>query len=208
METAQLNLKNNIMGIDSVSRKIKRGIKRLGPNQQKVLLLLLGGVGLSLARTSKQYFKVLEGVSDEWRKINQRALKVAIASLYKSKLVEERDNPDSSVTIILTNKGKEKALTYNIETMIIAQPKRWDGKWRMVLFDIPERRRDARDALRSTLRRLGFYEYQKSVFIYPHHCQDEMDYVIEFFRVRPYVRLIIVHQMDNELHLKKIFELV
>ncbi|MEK7500526.1 MAG: hypothetical protein AAB642_00155 [Patescibacteria group bacterium] len=181
---------------------------RLGPNKKKVLLLLFGGVGLSLAKTPGQYFKVVKGVSEEWQKINYQALRRAIKSLYESKLVNERDNPDGTLTIVLTNKGKEKALTYNIDTMTIAQPKRWDGQWRLVLFDIPERRREARDALRSTLRRLGFYEYQKSAFIYPYQCQEEMDYIIEFFRIRPYVRLITARKLDNELHLKDIFGLM
>ncbi len=181
---------------------------RLGPNKKKVLLLLLGGVGLSLAKTPGQYFKVVKAVGTEWQKINYQALRRAIKSLYESKLIAERDNPDGTLTIVLTNEGKEKALTYNIDAMTIAQPKKWDGKWRLVLFDIPERRREARDALRGSLRRLGFYEYQKSAFIHPYPCQDEMDYVIEFFRIRPYVRLITAHQLDNELHLKKIFELI
>lgn len=180
----------------------------MGPNKKKVLLLLLGGVGLSLAKTPGQYFKVIKGVSEEWRKINYQALRRAIKSLYQSKLVKERDNPDGTLTIVLTSRGKEKALTYNIDTMTIAQLKRWDGKWRLVLFDIPERRRVARDALRDTLKRLGFCEYQKSAFIYPYPCQNEMDYVIEFFRIKPYVRLITAHQLDNEIHLKEIFKLI
>ena len=181
---------------------------RLGSTQKKILLLLLGGVGLSLARTPRQYFRMIGSVADEWQKINQQTLSRSIKSLYKSKLVNERDNPDGTLTIVLTNKGKDKALTYDIDTMTIAQPKKWDGKWRVVLFDIPERRREARDAMRAVLKGLGFCEYQKSVFVHPHPCQDEMDYVIEFFRIRPYVRLITAHRMDNELHLKNIFGLI
>lgn len=181
---------------------------RLGGVQKKALILLLGGVGLSLARSPKQYFRVIESVSDEWRKINQQTLKKAIKSLYRSKLVIEKDNADGSTTIVLTDKGKEKALTFNIESMSIPVPKKWDKKWRMVLFDIPEKRKAVRNALRETLRRLGFYEFQKSVFVYPYECKNEIDYVIEFFRVRPYVRTVATQELDNELHLKKVFELL
>lgn len=180
-------------------------ISRLGPNQQKVLLLIFTGVGLSLTRTPKQYFRILQEVPKEWRKINKRSLERAIYSLYKSKLVSEHENPDGSLTMILTDQGKKKALTFNIDNMEIKKPKVWDKKWRMVVFDIPEKKRVARDVLRETLKRLGFYEFQKSVFVHPYPCKDEMDYLIEYYNIRPHVRIVTATELDNELHLRKIF---
>lgn len=180
---------------------------RLGSTQKKILLLLLGGVGLSFARSPRQYFKVVKGVGCEWQKINQQTLKKAIKSLYRSKLISEKENSDGSVTIVLTTGGKTKALTFNIESMTIKRPKYWDGKWRMVAFDIPEKRRNARDALRSMLKRLEFYEFQKSIFVCPFECKNELDYLIEFFHIRPYVRTIIATELDNSIHLKDIFNL-
>ena len=182
-------------------------IKRLGPNQQKALLLVFAGVGLSLARTPRQYFKVLEGTAEEWKKINRQSLERAIYSLYRSKLVREHENPDGSLTMVLTDKGKQKAITFNIDNMEIKKPKAWDIKWRMVIYDIPEKKRQARDILRETLKRLGFYEYQKSVLVHPYPCQNEVDYIIEYFNVRPWVRIVTAVSLDNELHLRKIFNL-
>ncbi len=180
-------------------------LSRLGPVQQKTLLLILGGVGLSLAMTPKQYFRVIREVSDEWKKINQRALEKAISSLYKSKLIKERENPDGSLTMVLTEKGKKKIITFNIDNMKIKKPKAWDKKWRIVLFDIPEKHKKAREAIRDILKKLGFYKYQESVFIHPYLCNDEIDFVTEYFDIRPYVRIITAESLDNELHLKKIF---
>jgi len=182
-------------------------IKRLGPNQQKVLLLLFTGIGLCLARTPRQYFRVLEGISSEWKKINKQSLERAIRVLYESKLIHEQENSDGSLTMILTDKGRKKVLTFNIDNMEIKKPKRWDKKWRIAIFDIPEKKRGARDALRDTLKKLGFYELQKSVFVLPYPCQSELDFVIEFFNVRHYVRTITAIELDNELHLRKIFGL-
>lgn len=183
-------------------------MSRLGPNQQKVLLLLLTGVGLSLARTPRQYFRVIKGTKHEWQKINHQVLNNTIKSLYKSKLIRERENPDGSLTMVLTDKGKKKAITFNIDNMEIKKPKAWDKKWRMVMFDIPEKHKPARETLRETLKKLGFYEYQKSVLVHPYECQSEIDFVVEYFEIRPWVRIITVTELDNELHLKKIFELV
>ena len=75
----------------------------------------------------------------------------------------------------------------------------------MVLFDIPEKYKPAREDLRETLKRLGFYEYQKSVLIHPYPCQDEVNFVVEYFNIRSHVRVITVVELDNELHLRKIF---
>ena len=183
-------------------------ITRLGPNQQKVLLLLFGGIGLSVARSPNQYFKVFKEIENEWQKINKRALNNAIRDLYRSKLIKSKENPDGSLTMVLTDKGKRKAITFNIDNMEIKKPKKWDGEWRMIIFDVPEKKREFRDVLRETLRRLGFLELQKSVFVHPYSCQDEMDYVIEFFGLRSYVRMVTATKLDNELHLKEFFNLL
>ncbi len=182
-------------------------IYRLGPNQKKVLLLLFAGIGLSLSRTPRQYFKVIKATSQEWQKVNYRVLNNTIRSLYKSRLIREHENPDGSLTMVLTNKGKEKVVTFNIDNMEIKKPKVWDKKWRMVIFDIPEKHKPAREALRETLKRLGFYEYQKSVLIHPYPCQDEVDYLIEYYEIRPWVRIVTATELDNEIHLCKIFSI-
>ncbi|MEK7062567.1 MAG: CRISPR-associated endonuclease Cas2 [Patescibacteria group bacterium] len=188
---------------------MKKGgkLSRLGPNQQKIILLLLGGIGLSLAKTPKQYFRVVGEISKEWKNINSRMLEKAISSLYHSKLIKSKENPDGSLTMVLTDKGKQKAITFNIDNMEIKKPKKWDKKWRLVLFDIPEKQKPAREALRDALKRLGFHEYQKSVFIHPYECKKEIDFVIEYFNIRKYVRTITADTLDNDIHLRKKFGL-
>lgn len=85
--------------------------------------------------------------------------------------------------------------------------KKWDSQWRIVIFDIPERFKKARNALSLTLKKMGFYPLQKSVFVHPFECADEIDFVIEFWNMRPYVRLVLATHIDNELHLKNHFGL-
>lgn len=180
---------------------------KLGPNQKKIILLLLAGVSLGISRSPRQYFRVIKETKSEWEKINYLALRRSIASLYKSKLIKEKENKDGSITMVLTEKGKQRAITFNIDNLEIKKPNKWDKKWRLLIFDIPEKKRYARDALRSVLKRIGFYELQKSVFVFPYECKSELDFVIEFFNVRPYVRTAIVIELDNELHLREIFNI-
>lgn len=180
----------------------------LGANQQKILLLLLGGLALGLSGSPARYFQILDSISKEWKEIDKRLLKRAIKSLYESKLISEKQNSDGTVTLVLTDKGKQKALTYDLERMKIKKPTHWDKQWRIVLFDIPNKLKKARDTLRMHLKDMGFYEFQESVFIHPYDCKDEIEYIIEFYNIRKFVRFIIANSIDNELHLKKHFNLL
>lgn len=182
--------------------------KGLGETQRKILLLLFGGIALGLSGSPKRYFQILKAIDKEWKEINKQSLKRAIKKLYESKLIAEKYNPDGTITIVLTDKGRQKVLTYNIDEMEIKKPKQWDGKWRIVLFDIPNKIRKTRDTIRSHLKNLGFYEFQESVFVHPYDCKNEIDYLIEFYDIRRFVRFIIAESLDNELHLKKHFDLL
>lgn len=181
--------------------------QRLGETQRKILLLLLGGLALGLSGSPGRYFQILKSIEKEWREINRQSLKRAIKSLYESKLIKEGGNIDGTVTLVLSDKGKQKALTYDLGRMEIKKPKQWDQKWRVILFDIPETRKKIREILRFHLKKLRFYEFQKSVFIHPYDCKNEIDYLIEFYNIRKFVRFIVAESIDNELHLKKHFGL-
>lgn len=176
--------------------------------QKKILLILLGGVALGLSGSPRNSFRILGKIQKDWKAINEQQLRRSIRALYESKLVEERQNKDGTVTLILSVKGKQKALTYNIDEMQIKTPARWDRKWRIVLFDIPEKIKGSREIIRFYLKNLEFYEFQKSVFVHPFDCQNEIEYIIENFQLRQFVRFIIADSIDNELHLKKHFNLL
>lgn len=108
----------------------------------------------------------------------------------------------------LTEQGKRKIVAMNYETLTLSSSKQWDGKWRVVLFDIPEDRKQARDALRRKLTDLGFQELQRSVLVYPHVCKKELDFVIEYLDLRRYVRVLEAIDIDVAIHLKKRFHLL
>ena len=72
--------------------------------------------------------------------------------------------------VLLTKKGKRIAERHSLDFLKIKKPRRWDKKWRMVIFDVPEKNRAARDIFRFYNKRLGFYELQHSVRVYPYKC--------------------------------------
>ena len=92
--------------------------------------------------------------------------------------------------------------------MKIIRPKSWDGKWRIVIFDIPHYLKQTRESLRLIFKKMNFYPLQKSVFIYPFDCQKEIEFVTEWHRANKYVRFIIADSIDNEFFLRKHFKLL
>ena len=174
--------------------------------KEKILLLLMAGIAFGFSYDPRRQWKIFKGVAKEWREIDRRKLYSEIKKLYQSKLITKKKNPDGSFTFLLTDRGKLRALTYRFQEMKIER-KNWDGKWRIVVYDIPEKIKKGRDALRAKLKGLGFHELQKSVFVFPYECKNEIDFIIEFFNLRKYVRVGVLETIDNDLHLRKIFKI-
>lgn len=183
-------------------------MKELGPTSQKVLLLLGAGLALGLSGSPTRYFKILKAVAEEWKDIEKRALHRAIKNIYQSKLADFSEQKDGTIILTLNEKGEQKILKYKLDKMKIPEMKKWDKKWRVILFDIPEPKKKIRDILRFHLKKLGFFEFQKSVFVHPFDCVNEINFLIEFYNIRSHVRIIIAENIDNELDLKKHFNLI
>lgn len=124
-------------------------------------------------------------------------IKRILQNLEKQKLIDiyEKDN---NMVMEITEQGKKRILKYKFDDMVIARPKKWDGYWRMIIFDIPERHKKGRDALTIKLKKMEIYPLQKSVFVCPFDCRDEIDFVSEFFDVRKFVHFFIVKEIDEK----------
>ena len=162
---------------------------------------------MGFTRRPDAYFRILRKISKEWQDINRKTLQRSIRRLYQSQLVDFKENKDGTISLVLTDKGKKKTLQYNIDTLKIKKPIHWDKLWRLVIFDIPEKEKKGRDALAGKLKQLGFYPMQKSVFIHPYECKNEVDFIIEIFNLRRYVRFLVVKEIDVELDLRNRFGL-
>lgn len=185
---------------------MKRGIIH-SPLKKKLLVLFQAGFVLSLSKHPRHRRYVLDSIPKELRKIERRYLYRCLQEFRHDRLIQYEEKPNGAIEMILTEKGKARALKFNIDLMALPIFNRWDRIWRMVLFDIPETKRRGRDALRLKLKDLGFVEWQKSVFVYPYPCRDEIDFIIEFFELRSYVRYLEFTNPTNEAELKLKFDL-
>ncbi len=174
--------------------------------RNKILLLLLAGVAFGCSYTPGKQWMVLKTVSKEWKKMNQKELRSGISYLYRLNFIDKKQYSNNSAKIFLTKKGKLAALN-NLLINIKGKNWTWDKKWRMVAFDIPEKYRKGRNALRQKLKKVGFCELQKSVLITPYDCEKEIKELVKFFELEKYVRFGVLILVDNESTLKKFFRI-
>ncbi|MBI2041973.1 MAG: hypothetical protein HYT20_03070 [Candidatus Nealsonbacteria bacterium] len=119
------------------------------------------------------------------------------------------ENKNHQIYISLTREGKKKAGRFQIDSLKINKPKKWDKKWRLVIFDIAQLKRLQRNAFRGKLKELGFCPLQKSVWVHPYKCNDEIGLLREFFGLsQKEIRLIIAEDIEEERFLRKIFKLI
>jgi DNA-binding transcriptional regulator PaaX len=136
-------------------------------------------------------------------------IKRAIRELEKNNFVKIYKKGEDDI-VEITEKGKKKVLKYKLDELKISRPKKWDKKWRLILYDIPEKHKKGRNALKIKLGDMEFYPIQKSVFLCPFDCKNEVDFVSEFFDVRKFIYYFVVEKLDtkNIDYLKKYYNLI
>jgi CRISPR-associated endonuclease Cas2 len=137
---------------------------------------------------------------------DRQRVKRSLARLKKHKFVEiiKRDGEE---VIRLTTDGEKKALHYRLTDLKLKIPQKWDGLWTVVIFDIPEAHREARHALTDSLNAIGFYHLQKSTFIAPCRCDQEINMLGNLFEVREHIIAMRVKEIENDKKLRKHFGL-
>ena len=85
------------------------------------------------------------------------------------------------------------------------EPPVWDGRWRLVIFDIPESLREARDHIRRLLKELGFQRLQLSVWIHPFPVLEEFEAIRDAYGVQNHLILLEVVEFKPSPELIKQF---
>lgn len=124
-----------------------------------------------------------------WDKsLNKSSLSQALKRLRERGLIDFIS--DEKLAYKLTDKGKQKAIW---ESISISEGK-WDGKWRLVIFDIPEKRKQARNLLRSSLKEWGFIQWQRSVWASKADCTEALRNFIKSVGIEDWVMVV---ESDN-----------
>jgi DNA-binding transcriptional regulator PaaX len=157
----------------------------------------LGGT-LMVRGLIKQYFR--KKAFERYRFLTD------LKNLQSRSLINYKEFPGGRIEITLSKKGKERVFDYKIDELKLTRPNRWDKQWRLVMFDIPHYHKKARDAFRKKLQILGFYPIQKSVFITPFPCEEEIEFLTAIFDIRRYVLILYVSRFEDEEKFRHYFK--
>lgn len=169
--------------------------------------LLLTGV-VCIASTSPYFISNLMKNMGENKNYDERKKIYNAFYMFKKRGYIKFEKINHQIYIRLTDEGRKRAGIYQINDLEIKKPKKWDSKWRIVLFDISEKKKIKREAFRSKLRELGFYPFQKSAWIHPYDCRDEVELLKDFFGLsKEEFSLIVAQDIGNSIFLKTVFKI-
>ncbi len=109
--------------------------------------------------------------------------------------------------VSLTKRGQEEILAYELGQKMIQTSGPWDQKWRLLIFDIPEKRRFIRDRIRAALISFGFARLQDSIWIFPYECGSILELLRTKYRVRYEALYLNVDRFEGDRWLQEFFHL-
>lgn len=193
------------MGI--LEKEIKTKDKR--KNIQKIILgtvFAAGMLGVALiAPNVLSVIKKFEG-SSKRKKDLKYSINASFTRLQEKGFIEIVEINGKKVARI-TKRGEGKLDFLDKHNFKLKIPKKWDGRWRVVIFDIKESRSKTRFLLRKTLSEIGFIKLQNSVWVYPYDCEDLISLLKADFKIGKDVLYMIVEKLENDWHLLKFFNL-
>ncbi len=165
----------------------------------KALLTALSSgavIGVALIFPAAGYL-YKEFKKQQWEEARRRgSLRSTIRRLEKQSLVSWKE-VDGETLLRLTENGKKKTLQFTIDSLQIKKSNKWDGWWRLVIFDIPENKKLNREIFRRKLKDLEFTQLQKSVFVCRYECKDEIDFLRHALEVSPFVHYILAKEISG-----------
>ncbi|MEX2007944.1 MAG: CRISPR-associated endonuclease Cas2 [Candidatus Spechtbacterales bacterium] len=172
--------------------------------QKTVLGVIALGVACSSpmgsAIVTRNILKKINTPPDDEQLLSEKKVRDSLYNLRKHGYVKVVGS-GAERRLDLTKKGRGALRGYEVGSLVLSRRGTWDKKWRLVMFDIPEDERYARDVLRDKLKRMGFFQIQQSVWAYPYPCGKEVDVLCEYFGVQRYV-LKFTGPLENDSKLR------
>ena len=136
-----------------------------------------------------------------------KLVRQALRRLEKRGLVKGFTKDDGTECVYVTQRGHEELLRFQLLVSGLKQPKIWDMRWRLVIFDIKEIHKSLRERIRCLLRHLGFVRLQDSVWIYPFPCEEAFELIKTAFNLKREAMYLTCDRFFNDRWLCKEFEL-
>ncbi len=158
---------------------------------------------------AKSHPKLTAFLSPEAKKLlpneTDELFKQLIRYMRLQNLIGITEQPKGNVRVRIASGGTARLHKITLARLSIPRPKRWDKRWRVVFFDIPESKRQSRNSLVAKLKELGFYQLQKSTWVHPFACKLEVEFIKRAYKVTPYVTYAEIENIDRHSQLVRHF---
>ena len=114
---------------------------------------------------------------------------------------------DSEKIFKITLKGKGRLKAYQVSEDGLSITDRWDGRWYLITFDIPESKKVARNQLIITLKKHGFVNYTKGLWLIPYNPAKLTSSLRKQLGLKSEIKLIVAQAIDNDSRYKKYWSL-
>lgn len=158
------------------------------------------------SRNSLSVYRALREFA-ELQNVTDRQLRTISRYIIGKQYVSVARSRSGDVEISITAAGRTLV---DREALMHLKPRPqavWDKKWRLVMFDIPTEMKYTRDAFCGVLKRIGFIHYQKSVFICPHPCEEELEIIAEYFGIADCVDIVVAAKIMRDVEYRTAFKL-
>ena len=185
----------------------RRRTKRVNIENIVFGTLAVAGVA-ALAMAAPNTLQLLKHVDPDWmsKRDPRRRLRETISRMKRKGLVEFKMHNGKNRPR-LTKKGEDEARRINLGKFQIKKPLRWDQKWRIVIFDIPEKRKGLREHVRRLVFSMGFFRLQDSIWVFPYDCEEVVTLLKLELKIGTELIYIIADAIEFDKPLRQHFEL-
>ena len=180
--------------------------KKQRRNLRSTALMAIEVAGIiAVAAIAPNMFQIL-GRTDAFTRLKYRSKGILVRLKQRGEI--EFVERDGKKYVRLTDKG-EKILDIERRRLDLVnnKPKKWDGRYRLVIFDIPEKRKKVREHLRFEMQEIGFLRIQDSVWIYPYDCEEFIALLKADMHIGKDVLYAVIEEIENDARIRKHFNL-
>lgn len=178
-------------------KRLKRRFK-IGENEREIIKV----IGIGVIVISSLVLPNLPIVLRPFLKKRPNGVFELLKKLHKKKILNL-----GGEEVKLTERGKKLLKEIQLLEIEIPRPKKWDGVWHLVSYDIPVRFNRKRDYFRSVLKRWDFYQIQKSLWVFPFECKEEIAILAKYLEIEDFVVVMTTDSLANEDEVEEKFSI-
>ena len=179
-------------------------MKNIVIRRKSLAISILKGIGIAglvLIAVSNPFFglQAVRAIKRNYQKKNWRSVYHSVRHLDKRGFVKILgETPDGQLKVQITKLGESIIKSCAIDGIKLDKAKPWDGRWRIVIFDVPVSKNQARRAFAEKLNQLGFVMIQKSVWICPFECDEQIYVLRKFYEIEKFVTILKSDDVEDD----------